>query len=324
MVEHQPSQPTVKGLPQRFVQTALTKRNLLVLGSFVFGCALTGYFFSQREARPPEHVPTIRAEITPYKIRPENDEQPRIPHEDKLVYNRLAPTAGAEKVERLLPKPEKPIIIDHKQETTPEEETFDTEEMFPLETNRSVPAQAMFATKQPRRQESFPLLQEKPKIKPALTQPAAVKPLQKKREVVPTAVTPGHRPVQSVRPVAKKVVIKQVVTPQKPVRRTHTSRTSPSQKIIPAQKARYRVQLAAMRTPTLARQEWHRLVGVNPQLKPLKTHIVRIDLGAKKGIFYRVQSGRFSTQEQAQRLCRQLKQKTPKLPCLVVPIDRHS
>jgi len=323
MMENQPPQTPLRELLQRVFQSALTKRNLLVFGSFILGCALTGYFFSRKESRPPEHVPLITADTSPYKIRPENDEQPQIPHEDKLVYNRLAPAAGDVKVERLLPQPEKPIIIEHNQAEAPEAQSFNTESMFPVEDTDLAPAptKKLVEAKQPKRQETFPLLTEKPKPKPK--QPVAVKPVQKKVQVAATTstfITPMRRPTKSVQPPVKKVAAK-VVTPTSPSNKPQASKVAATQHVVPPQKARYRIQLAAMRTPTLARQEWHRLIAINPQLKPLQPHFSRIDLGAKKGILYRVQGGRFVSQEQAQRLCRQLKQKTPQLPCIVVAID---
>ncbi|MEN8237126.1 MAG: SPOR domain-containing protein [Pseudomonadota bacterium] len=287
-------QPSPHTLLQRLILAVLTKRNLLVFGAFVLGCTLTGYFFARKEA-PPENVPLIRAKTTPYKIRPENDEQPQIPHEDKLVYNRLAPSAAQPRVERLLPKPEQPIFLEPEVKTVQKTQSFGTEEKFPLDSKHS-PNLA------PPLQETFPLLPAKPAKKPTQSSPNA--------KVSHVSIIPGHRPAVPSKPVVQKVMV-----PTRPAAKPQR------QKVMPAQKARYRVQLAAMRTPTLARQEWHRLATINPELKRLTPRFVRTDLGARKGIFYRVQGGRFVTQQQAQRLCRQLKRKTPQLPCMVVSID---
>lgn len=302
---------TDQSMLQRLTQVAFTKRNLLFFGAFGLGCALTGYFFSGKE-RPPEHVPIIRAETTPYKIRPENDEQPQIPHEDKLVYNRLAPSTDQPKVERLLPGPEKPIFIEPKVEIIEEVNSIDSEEMFPLEITPAPTKPQVVVVKTPK-QETFPLLPAKPTLKPRQSSP--------KVESTRLSIVPRRRPAGSARPVTQKM--QKVVIPSRPVAKSN-NRAAPvrsPQRVVPAQKARYRVQLAAMRTPTLARQEWHRLASINPELKRLKPHFVRTDLGARKGIFYRVQGGRFVTQAQAQRLCRQLKRKSPKLPCMIVPIE---
>ncbi len=314
---------------QSFLQMVLTKRNLMVFGAFVLGCALTGYFFARKDATPPEHVPLIKADATPYKIRPENEEQPQIPHEDKLVYNRLAPNSDHAKVERLLPSPEQPILIETEKEYEAETITeviedkmpLDRDEMFPRATKPSAPAPkvvhapvAKVVRKKPEVREILALPPAVPKVKPRA--PA-------KAKTVPTAsVVPAAKVVPKLRPVQTKRQVKSAAPAPKPVKPTPAARANSTKAVIPVRKASYRVQLAAMRTPTLARQEWHRLVAINPQLKNLTPQFVRVDLGARKGIFYRVQSGKFTTQEQAQRLCQQLKRSTPQLPCMAVPIDQ--
>ncbi len=54
--------------------------------------------------------PLIQAEPTPYRVRPDNPGGTDFPHQDKLIYGRLAPTTERP-VERLLPPPEEPVII---------------------------------------------------------------------------------------------------------------------------------------------------------------------------------------------------------------------
>ncbi|MCZ6511858.1 MAG: hypothetical protein O7A62_14890, partial [Alphaproteobacteria bacterium] len=56
-------------------------------------------------------VPLIRADLGEIKRKPDKPGGLVIPHQDKLVFNRLAPGQADEPVERLLPLPEVPIAL---------------------------------------------------------------------------------------------------------------------------------------------------------------------------------------------------------------------
>jgi hypothetical protein len=62
------------------------------------------------EATPDGPLPLIRADATPYKERPEDPGGLAVPHQDRLVFDRLLPEGmRADLVERLLPPPEEPM-----------------------------------------------------------------------------------------------------------------------------------------------------------------------------------------------------------------------
>ncbi|MBV9551259.1 MAG: SPOR domain-containing protein [Alphaproteobacteria bacterium] len=70
-----------------------------------------------------------------------------------------------------------------------------------------------------------------------------------------------------------------------------------------------RVQLASLRTPEAAREEWTRLKRDNDDLLGNLTAIaVRADLG-ERGIYYRVEAGPVADKTTAQRLCKALKER---------------
>ena len=76
-----------------------------------------------------------------------------------------------------------------------------------------------------------------------------------------------------------------------------------------------RIQLAALRTPEAARDEWNRLKRENSDLLgKLSAVAVRADLG-DKGVFYRIQAGPFADQGTAEKLCGELKRR--KLGCTI-------
>jgi cell division septation protein DedD len=70
-----------------------------------------------------------------------------------------------------------------------------------------------------------------------------------------------------------------------------------------------RVQLASLRTPEAARDEWARLKRENPDLLGKLTAVaVRADMG-DKGIYYRIEAGPLPTKAAAGTLCGELRQR---------------
>ena len=83
-------------------------------------------------------------------------------------------------------------------------------------------------------------------------------------------------------------------------------------------KAGYKVQLAAIRSPQMAQQEWKRLRSKNTDLLGrLELSVSRADLGPSKGIFFRLRAGPLPDETAARALCAKLAQR--KVGCLVVP-----
>lgn len=80
----------------------------------------------------------------------------------------------------------------------------------------------------------------------------------------------------------------------------------------------YKVQLAAVRSPEQAREEWERLRKKHPDLlEKLRLTVTRADLGADKGgVFFRLRAGPVADRAAARELCAKLKER--KMGCLVV------
>ena len=77
-----------------------------------------------------------------------------------------------------------------------------------------------------------------------------------------------------------------------------------------------RIQLASLRTPDSARDEWARLKRENADLLGKLTAVaVRADLG-ERGIYYRVEAGPVGDKAAAVRLCKALKERD--LECQLV------
>ncbi len=79
----------------------------------------------------------------------------------------------------------------------------------------------------------------------------------------------------------------------------------------------YRVQLAAVRSQDGAQGEWARLKKKNGDLlNGLILNVIRVDLGADKGIFYRLRAGPLASEGTAKKLCERLSAR--KIGCLIV------
>lgn len=79
----------------------------------------------------------------------------------------------------------------------------------------------------------------------------------------------------------------------------------------------YLVQLAALRSADAANEAWRRLAKANTDLLgALRPKVVRADLGAEKGVFFRLRAGPLRNEAAAKGLCAELKAR--KLDCLVV------
>lgn len=77
-----------------------------------------------------------------------------------------------------------------------------------------------------------------------------------------------------------------------------------------------RLQLGAVRSEGMARDEWDRIKRANPDLLGHLTAVaVRAELG-DKGVYYRIQTGPVADTATAQRLCGELKQRH--LGCIIV------
>jgi hypothetical protein len=77
-----------------------------------------------------------------------------------------------------------------------------------------------------------------------------------------------------------------------------------------------RLQLGAVRSEEVAREEWARIKRSNPDLLGRLTAVaIRADLG-DKGVYYRIQAGPVGDPATAERLCGELRQRH--LPCIIV------
>ena len=82
-------------------------------------------------------------------------------------------------------------------------------------------------------------------------------------------------------------------------------------------KKRFRIQLASLRSETILRKTWRKILKKHQKLlKNKKMFIKKKTFSGSRGTFYRLQVGPFQQRRQAAKLCNQLKAK--KQGCFVV------
>mgnify|MGYP000312464626 CR=1 FL=1 len=259
-------------------------------------------------------IPLIKADPGPVKVRPVNPGGLRVPNRDKLVYDRMhgksagPGEAGGEsgRAERLLPPPEQPLPKPRPKKEVAKE-TPKTKPVPEVPTVKDVAAAIRPAP--PPQAPTLSTAEE--------TKTPALAPIKAKRESEPKAekLTP---PVKTLKP-APKPVTKPAPKPEpkqataaKPAPKPETSASAP----IPSGRT-YLVQLAAARSPQGARSEWERLRKKHLDLLgDLGLKVTKADLGARKGVYYRLRAGPLADEKAARQLCQQLTKR--QVGCLII------
>jgi hypothetical protein len=247
------------------------RRRLLVpvgAGALLVALSLTvWYAFGSGGRGGDGAVPLIAADHGPIKIRPEQPGGMEVPHQDKLVFERLNPgKAGTGKVERLLPGPEEPL--------PPPEAPLPEPAALPT---TPAPASATVTAAN----ETAP---------PQLASPTPVA----KTEAPPIALGAAADILAAPSPAAPPAPAKPPPPSQAPVRPALPQAQPPAQAALapaPAAGRGVRLQIASVPSEAVAKSELQRLQRRFPsELGSLPANIVRADLGAR-GVFYRVQVG---------------------------------
>ncbi len=299
-------------------------------------------------------IKIIRADVSPIKIKPAEPGGMNVPDRDKLVYNSLNGQGAGSTVERLLPPPEEPL--EKPQATLPDNELVEITEpdqTVAMESGESGESGLNSLTDQSELKE--PVSLEPTAVNPSPNPPAdepqvatspppevvvpeplpkpelsasvpEVSPVEVARvapevtpevvsETAPVAETQDNAPVaetQNITPVAVTQDNADTTTPTPTVTPTPTTTTS-----VAATSDNYRIQLAALRSEKRATGEWKRLQKNFPDLlSELTLIVVRVDLGAGKGVFYRLRAGPLASKQSAKATCDKLAKRNQ--GCLVI------
>ena len=310
--------------------------SLFLVGGAAWAWVLYGDALMQWQGGGDGRVPLIKAAAGPVKVRPKNPGGLKVPNRDKLVYDRMQKASGDDAggkrgPERLLPPPEQPM-----------------EKPKSLAKESSGKPAGTVAEKTPAKPEKLMAIKQTTP-KPAKTNPVAkvptVKDVNTAKRPAPVPPPPPQAPTSAARtsssgssfseqakaprkaaPVRKKaaktapVTVKPPAPAAKPKTAQATARPAipspPTGAPISRDRA-YLVQLAATRSSEGAREEWKRLRSKHLDLLGrLGLTITKADLGAGKGVFYRLRAGPLADEGSARSLCQILASR--QVGCLVI------
>lgn len=281
------------------VRRAKPKRRgiwMFLLMVLVGGVAGAGWYYygNLLMAGDGDDIQIIRAAEGPVKVRPKTPGGMAIPDRDKLVYDRMNGGVPEPRVERLLPLPEMP--------KTP-----------PAPEPRPKPAEA-------------PPGLEKPKLlaKPQMLEPGKVELRKAEKKTEPSASLTKEPSASLTKEPPASLTKESAVTvnldmmPKEPESSAIEKKKSPPQPTeTNVSNLAYQIQIAAVRSREQAESEWARLKKKHGDLlSGYSLNIVRADLGADKGVFFRLRAGPIAGEDVAQALCQNLSKR--KVGCLIV------
>ena len=265
----------------------------ILYSSIVFlavgGFSVLAWYAYQFGSRPVDvdQLKLIRADETPYKVKPENPGGMEVPYMDKVVYDSISGKENTPaKVERILPSPEEPVDLKNSRYNAVVEKAKQATSDTRIAKNN---------IKQDKvKQESHAAATEDTLPKPAVPDKKTNQSItlasnkEVKKLLAPeNALTPVSKQDLKPVPVGSKMRNEVVKAPQK-------------------MDARYRIQLGAYRSEQVAVTDWKQLQKKFPEdLTKLDYYIERKDLGTK-GVFYRLQAGPLESSASARLVCKKL------------------
>lgn len=272
-----------------------------------------------------EAAPLIRADAEPVKQKPEDAGGMAIPHQDKLVYNRIAPGQAESPVERLLPPPETPVERPTLPATAPEPPAVGdvAETVEKAAEDAATQAAVKSAAEASKASDAIAEViveadkaagsaasQAREMAASATAQPSQGAPVQEPAAPAP----PPAPPIESVLPRSEPAPEPAPEAAPQQAAVAPTPPPAPEKPAAPAGPA-WRIQLASLTSEAAARAEWGRLQAKNSDLLgALELNVQRADLS--KGTYYRIQAGPLADRAAAGDICTQLKSR--KQDCLVV------
>ncbi len=316
-LEFEPVEPRIKKAGN-VLKTVLFV--VLAVGGGAAGWAFYGDRITSLMGDSDSDVPIVRAELGPVKVRPASPGGLQVPDRDKLVYNRIqgggAPEGSSPSVERLLPPPETPMPKPAASSPVASTASSGSSEIG-TSTGDAATKMSVPPTK-PKRINETPRVADVTRAEKPVPAPPAP-PAPKVTETASASPQP--------KPVTAKIAKPRAVEPRRVATSTSKVATStpkatpappPSAPVSPSVSGKaYQVQLAAARTPAAARGEWDKLRRKHLDLLgDLGLAVTKVDLGATKGVFYRLRVGPLKAEADARTLCKALAKR--KVSCLVV------
>jgi hypothetical protein len=256
------TEETPRGFRSHFFQN---DRKFFLIGG---GASIVAFFvivyvmYSASKPMNFEELPVISADNTPIKVKPEINEQ--VKHQDKIIYDNIS--GDKRKVEEKIAQPPEEIL------SIPD---IDSGESLSEEEKKNI-IQA-FDELAPEKEYNIKYVRKNvPKIKTG-----DLIAVENEEEYLPPINRIGEASSKSSASLKK----------QKGRMRDLMSDDLSNQRTTPVLNGNLVVQIASVTSKTAAEAEYNRILAKNKQLKGLGKRIVKVDLGEKKGIRYRIQIG---------------------------------
>jgi cell division septation protein DedD len=291
IVEHLERPPERGGRRGRRLMTAL----IAIAAVLGFGVVLVYAYKMGQQDGSPAAPPIIKAQEGPEKVRPETPGGMKVPDRDKEIFSRLESREQPDRVERLLPPPDKPMDRPEPSAVQEIQTAAGMAEKMPEKMAAEAPKMAETAA---------PKMAAMPE-KPVETMPAPSAPEPPKTV---TAPTPAPAAPAQTAAAAPKPAPAPAPAPAKKV--ASAPATAPA---IPG----WRVQLSSLKSQAAAEQSWKTIQQKNRDvLGKLSLNVQTVTLSGGRGTYYRVQAGPFASRNAASAACTTLKAR--KQGCLVV------
>jgi hypothetical protein len=274
----------------------------VVLGAAVAG---GGAWYVFRQPTTGGAAPDIvKAETTPYKVKPESPGGMQVDNTGVLVYERVSKGEAPRPVENLLPAPEQPKTppkapepISAESEKTPAEKQARSDSDVQGIVDQMIKT---MEAQQAASKASMPAGSELPEVVPSMAGQPAPEAAPAARPAVADAIPPSPPPVA----VPAATAVQNQAAPAPPA--VSDAAPPPVQTAaLPA--GTFAVQLAAARSEQQAMGEWTRVYGKHgAAMAGLTPNVVRADLG-ERGIYYRLRAGPLPDKAAADALCETLK-----------------
>jgi hypothetical protein len=304
---------------------------VLVVLIAILGGGAYAYLKSQHATGP---VPVITADTSPEKVKPADEGGMQVPNQNVQILDTMNGQSGDQSQAQVLPAPEQPVAPPAANDAATAEAPAATPAPAPANDNApvvtdqpvpTVPAPPVPTSSTPapavsdltQTQEAQPQAQE-PQAQPqAQSQPQAAEPqpaaeTPKPAETQQAATQPAApAPAKTTEAPAASQPAAQAPAPTK----TQTAAAPAAAPTVqPAVGGNARIQLAAVKSEALAKQQWAKFQKAHPDLLGALTLSIQ-EVTVNGADYYRIQAGPLSDKAAAKDLCSKLK--AQKQDCLV-------
>lgn len=239
----------------------------------------------------------VEADSSPIKEAPADPGGEQFPHKDKTIYDTLSPyRTDEQKVEKLLPDPEEPVIPEP---AVGESEPAKTEATSSYVNNES--ANKTSTEVEPAPVKPVPASEEAAAAPVAETPKAEVKPAPVEVAEVPVATKTTTVPEKKPEPVKVEAPKAEPVKAPAPKPVAEKKPAPAPVKTAPAATGDFKVQLGAFKSEAEARTTWSKLTAKHGDVIKGSPIIVKADVNGTT--FYRLRASGFASADAAKKAC---------------------